>query len=119
MTKFSMILLSAPVACIGLTIPAAAAAKDEGERRTVIVRYDDLNLASVKGRDRLAMRVKSAVRTVCDSQRHFPVDLKERALSSKCENATMADAEVKLANLLNGDGTRLADRGRTIMVSAP
>ena len=31
----------------------------------------------------------------------------------------MADADVKLASLLNGDGTRLADRGQTIMVSAP
>ncbi len=119
MTKFSMILLSAPVACIGLTIPATASAQDEGERQTVIVRYDDLNLASVKGRDRLAMRVKSAVYAVCDSRPHHRPSLAERASSSKCENATMADADAKLASLLNGDGTRLADRGRTIMVSAP
>jgi hypothetical protein len=31
----------------------------------------------------------------------------------------MADADVKLAGLLNGDGTRLADRSQAIFVSAP
>lgn len=119
MTKFSMILLSAPAVCIGLAAPAVAAANDEGERRTVVVRYDDLNLASVEGRDRLSTRVKSAVRTVCNSRPNYRPTLTERASAAKCEDATMADADVKLAGLINGDGTRLADRGQTIMVSAP
>jgi UrcA family protein len=117
MTKFAMILLSAPVACIGLTVPAAA--KDDSERRTVVVRYDDLNLASVGGRDRLTTRVKSAVRAVCNTNPHYRQTLTERASAEKCEDATMADADVKLAGLINGDGTRLADRSQTIMVSAP
>ena len=119
MTKFSMILLSAPAACIGLAVPAVAAANDEGERRTVVVRYDDLNLASVEGRDRLATRVKSAVRTVCNVLPHYRPTLNERVSASKCENATMAEADVKLVGLINGDGTRLADSGRTIVVAAP
>lgn len=119
MTKFSMILLSAPVACIGLTLPAAAAANDDGERRTVVVRYDDLNLASVDGRSRLATRVKSAVSTVCNSRPNYRPTLTERASAAACEDVTMADADVKLADLINGGGTRLADRGRTIQVSAP
>ena len=117
MAKLSMILLSAPAMCIGLAVPAAA--EDDGERRTVVVRYDDLNLASVEGRDRLATRVKSAVRTVCNSRPHYRQSLTERATALECEGATMADAEVKLAGLINGDGTRLADRGRTIVVAAP
>lgn len=118
MAKFSLILLSAPIACIGLSVPALAA-DDDGERRTVVVRYDDLNLSSVDGRDRLNSRVKSAVRKVCDSRPNYRQTLHERALALECETVTMADADVKLASLLNGDATRLADRGRTITVSAP
>ncbi len=117
MAKLSLILLSAPIACIGLSVPAAA--EDEGERRTVVVRYNDLNLASVEGRDRLSSRVKTAVRTVCNSRPNYRLTLDERAHALNCEKLTMADAEVKLASLLNGDGTRLADSGQTIMVSAP
>jgi len=119
MAKFSLILLSAPLACVGLSIPTAAAAQDEGERRTVVVRYHDLNLASVEGRERLNSRVKSAVRKVCNSRPNYRQTLNEIAVAQNCEAATMADAGVKLADLLNGDGTRLADRGQTILVSAP
>lgn len=119
MAKLSLILLSAPLACIGLSVPAAAAADEDGERRTVVVRYNDLNMASVEGRDRLSSRVKVAVRTVCNSRPNYRLTLDERARALKCEKVTMADANVKLAGLLNGDGTRLADRGQTIMVSAP
>jgi len=119
MAKFSMILLSAPLACIGLAIPAVAAAKDDGERRTVVVRYHDLNLASVEGRERLNARVKSAARTVCNSRPHYRLTLNELAQAQDCEAATLADADVKLAGLFNGDGTRLAERGRTITVAAP
>lgn len=117
MAKLSLILLSAPIACIGLSVPAAA--EDDGERRTVVVRYNDLNLASVEGRDRLSSRVKVAVRTVCNSRPNYRMTLNDIAQAQTCEKATMADANVKLAGLLNGDGTRLADRGQTIMVSAP
>lgn len=117
MSKLSLILLTAPVACIGLTVPAAA--EDGGERRTVVVRYNDLNLASVEGRDRLNLRVKSAVRTVCNSRPNYRPTLTERARSQNCEKVAMADADVKLAGLLDGDGIRVADRGQTILVSAP
>ena len=117
MAKLSLILLSAPIACIGLSIPAAA--EDDIDRRTVVVRYNDLNLASVEGRERLNFRVKDAVRTVCNSRPHHRVSLNERAKSDHCEKVTMADADIKLASLLNGDRTRLADRNPTIRVSAP
>ncbi len=118
MAKLSLILLSAPVACVGLSVPAAAE-DDFGERRTVVVRYNDLNLASVEGRERLNARVKSAVRTVCNSRPQYRPSLQERAIAEACQAATMADADVKMANLLNGSSTRLADRSQTIFVSAP
>lgn len=118
MAKLSLILLTAPIACVGLSVPAFAA-DDEDTQRSVVVRYDDLNLTSVEGRDRLNARVKSAVRKVCDSRPNYRQTLHERALSLECETATLAQADVKLASLLNGDGTRLADRGKTITVAAP
>lgn len=118
MAKLSLILLSAPMACASFSVPAAAE-DDFGERQRVVVHYNDLNLASVEGRERLGARVRSAVRTVCNSRPNYRLTLQQRAYSQKCEQAAMADAEVKLAALFNGDGTKLADRGRMIFVSAP
>ncbi|MBU0825784.1 MAG: UrcA family protein [Alphaproteobacteria bacterium] len=117
MAKLSLILLSAPIACIGLSVPAAA--EDNSERRTVVVHYDDLNLASVRGHERLSSRVQYAVRTVCNSRPRYRVSLRERAKSLDCEKVTMADANEKLADMLNGNGAHMAHRGQTIMVSAP
>lgn len=117
MTKLSLILLAAPIAFVGLTVSAAA--EGNGERKTVIVRYHDLNLASVEGRERLNTRVRMAVQNVCGSRPLYRQALRERAATQSCERATLGDADVKLAALFNGDGTRLADRGGKIFVSAP
>lgn len=117
MAKFSFILLATPMAFAGLTVPAAA--EDNGERSSVTVRYHDLNLASVDGRDRLTTRVRSAVQSVCGSRVPYRQSLAERAVAQRCHNATMADADVKLAKLFNGDVARLADRGRIVIAAAP
>lgn len=117
MAKHSLILLAAPLAIVGFTVPAVAAHDDE--RATVIVSYDDLNLASVEGREGLTMRVKRAVQTVCGSRPGYRQTLNERASSQFCERATLNAAGVKLAALFKGDGTRLADRDGRIYVSAP
>ena len=116
MAKFSF-LLAAPVALAGFTVPAAA--EDESDKRTVIVRYDDLNLSSVKGRERLTIRVKNAVRLVCESRPHYRRSLRERVVSDRCEDTALADADVKLASLFSGDGARYAERGRILVVAAP
>lgn len=116
MAKFS-ILLAAPVALAGFSVPAAA--EDDGERHTVVVRYDDLNLSSADGRERLTTRVKYAVQKVCGIRVHSRQGLRERALANRCENSAMADADVKLASLFNGESARLADRGRIVVAAAP
>lgn len=118
MAKLSL-LLAAPVALVGFAVPAAAEGDGDGERRSVVVRYDDLNLSSVQGRERLNTRVKFAVQTVCGSRVHYRQTLRERAVTLQCEDSAMADADVKLAGLFNGDGTRLADRGRIVINAAP
>ena len=66
MANLSFILLAAPMALTGLSVPAAAS-DDDGESRTAIVRYGDLNLSTDEGRETLTSRVKFAVRQVCGS----------------------------------------------------
>lgn len=114
MAKLFLTLLAAPLALTSLSMPAAAQ-----ETTSVIVRYDDLNLASVAGRERLDTRIKYAIQTVCDTRPNFRPDLRQRAYSQKCAKTAARNADIKLASLLNGDGVALADRGGKIMVSAP
>lgn len=116
MAKFSF-LLAATVALAGFSVPAAA--ENEGERYTAVVRYDDLNLSSVDGRKRLATRVKVAVRKVCGTRLHNRQALRERAVANRCEDSAMADADVKLAGLFKGENASLADRGRIVVAAAP
>lgn len=117
MAKFSILMLAAPLAFAATAAPAAA---EEEEGRSVVVRYDDLNLASAQGRDRLNSRVKDAIETVCGSRPHYRQTLSERAIARKCEDTAKRDADVKLAALLGGNGGRLADSGNgRIVVAAP
>lgn len=113
MAKLSLILMAAPLALTGLSVPAAAQ-----EGKSAVVRYDDLNLSSTQGRERLEWRIASAIRNVCDSRPHYRQTLTERALSRECEVAAHRDTNVKLAGLLGGEGAALADRGQVI-VGAP
>ncbi|KTE03985.1 UrcA family protein [Sphingopyxis sp. H115] len=115
MAKFSFILIAAPLAAIGTIAPAAASAAGE-DKQSVTVRYDDLNLASERGRDRLTGRVKMAIRQVCDSNSRRT--LAERADTRRCEVQARREADTRLASLFNGSHARLADRG-PLVVSAP
>lgn len=117
MAKHILILLAAPITLFATSVAASAQGADES--RSVIVRYHDLNLASVEGRARLNTRVKSAVKTVCGSRHSYRRTLTERAKADHCEATALADADVKLAGLFNGNGARLADRGTIVVVAAP
>ncbi|HWV61434.1 MAG TPA: UrcA family protein [Sphingopyxis sp.] len=121
MAKFSLMLLAVPLAMAGFSLPAAAnpTVEDNGDRHTAIVRYDDLNLSSVEGRKRLTTRVKYAVRKVCGARPGDHKGLRERLSANRCQDTALADADVKLAALFNGDGARFADRGRIVILSAP
>jgi UrcA family protein len=119
MANLNFILLAAPMALTGLAVPAAAAVDEEGERRTTIVRYDDLNLATEDGRESLTTRVKYAEQKVCGSRPHYRQPLHERAIAIRCEKSALADAEIKLAELFNGNGARYAEAGRLVIAAAP
>lgn len=107
MSKLAIALLAAPLALVGAAAPAFAG----DDVRSVVVRYDDLNLTSASGRDRLTKRVKNAVETVCDSRPHYRPTLADRTRAAKCEAIAMRDANVKLAAVLDGSGTQYADKG--------
>ncbi|MBJ7501268.1 MAG: UrcA family protein [Sphingopyxis sp.] len=115
MAKFSFILLAAPLATAGVIAPAAASAPGD-EQQSVTIRYDDLNLSSESGRDRLTNRVKMAIRQVCNSNSRRT--LAERAETRRCEVQASRDADTQLASLFNGSNARLADRG-PLVVAAP
>jgi UrcA family protein len=111
MAKLTLILLAAPIALTSLSFPAAAQ-----EKKTVVVRYDDLNISSVSGRERLNTRVRMAVRDVCGTR--LAQGLRAEQKARYCEEVALKDADVKLAALFNGDGTALASRG-PVIVAAP
>ena len=111
MAKLTLILLAVPLALTSISVPAAAQ-----EKKSVVVRYDDLNLSSASGRDRLTTRVKMAVREVCDTR--LAQGLRAQQKARECANDTMKDTDVKLASLFNGAGTAVADRG-SVTVAAP
>ena len=112
MAKFPFILLAAPLAVAGSIAPAGASAPNE-EQQSVAVRYDDLNLSTDRGRDRLTGRVKIAIRQVCGS--YSRRTLAERIDTRRCEAEAGRDADTQLASLFNGNSPRLADRGGLVV----
>lgn len=118
MAKFPMIILAAPFALVGAAAPAAAtAAAAEEDQQSIVVRYDDLNLSTASGREKLTGRVDRAVRQVCNSRPHYRATLSERATASKCEVTAMGDANAKLASLFGAAGPRMADQGGMTVVA--
>lgn len=112
MAKFSLILLAAPLMVAGINAPAFA----ESETRSITISYDDLNLSSESGRERLTKRVKMAVKQVCGSANRLT--LRERAAQQACQANARRAADVQLASLFNGSSARLADQ-KPVVVAAP
>lgn len=111
MAKFSFIL-AVPLAITGIVTPAAASDQVD-DPQSVTVRYDDLNLSSQSGRDRLTTRVKTAIRQVCGS--YSRRTLAEHAETRRCQAEATRNTDTQLASLFNGTHARLADRGPLIV----
>jgi UrcA family protein len=112
MAKLSFLLLAASVTTAGLSVPAAA---EEDERPRAVVRYDDLNLASVAGRERLSTRVRTAVKRMCRTD--FRQTLQQRAGARMCKVHAMRSVEPQLAALLNGNGTAFAGKDGAVVTA--
>lgn len=85
-------LLCAATAALALTGPAMA------EQKNKEVKYEDLDLASDKGQQRLQTRIKYAVKSVCGSPR--AMTLAERLDMARCETDAMANAMPKAAQAI-------------------
>ncbi len=72
---------------LAISVPASA------EWKSKEVGYEDLDLSTPKGQDRLKTRVKQAVKMVCGSPR--AITLNERMDQNRCENEAIARAMPK------------------------
>lgn len=82
---FSLAVFAA--SALALSAPALA------EGKTKEVKYEDLDLSTVAGQERLMTRVKSAVKQVCGSPRAITIN--DRLNEKKCKEAAMASAMPK------------------------
>ena len=72
---------------LAISVPAFA------ESKSMEVGYEDLDLATPRGQDRLKTRVKQAVKQVCGSPR--AITLKERLDQNRCQSDAIARAMPK------------------------
>jgi UrcA family protein len=87
-------LLAMAVCALASTMPAAAAdnpfAKDEA-----VVRLNGLDLSTVEGQQRLAIRMDAAARAVC-GDRMASVHLATDARARECQEAVLADIRTEI-----------------------
>jgi UrcA family protein len=113
MAKIINIALAAAVLATGLAVPAMAG---DTEKVSVEVRYDDLNLTSASGRERLETRVRSAVRRICRVGVSKNLELIRAAQT--CATQAMVDADTKMASLIESKGVAYAERAERVTASA-
>lgn len=105
---FSFSILAA--SALAISTPAMA------DWKTKEVQYEDLDLATAKGQERLKTRVKQAVKQVCGSPR--AITLQERLDQNNCETAAIARAMPKAEQQIAAyaETRRLAARDGTAIV---
>ena len=87
MVSFKKIMLSSAGALLAVSAPAMADVK------TSEVQYQDLDLTSAAGQNRLATRIRSAVKSVCGNARVASLAEKQDVL--RCQRAAMESAMPK------------------------
>ena len=112
MSKLSLILIAA----LAGSAASPAFAQDGDERPTATVRYDDLNLWTAAGRERLDTRVRMAIRSMCAVDPR--PSLRQRAEGRECEAIAKRSVEPQVAALYNGSHARFASE-KPPVVAAP
>jgi UrcA family protein len=105
---FSLSMLAA--SALAISSPAMA------ERKTKEVRYEDLDLSTAKGQERLMTRIKQAVKQVCASPQ--PITLKERVDQASCKKDAIAHASPKAERAIAAylEHRRFASREDTAII---
>lgn len=108
MTRKLTLFAAAVATTLASAAPVLAQPDYVIETNQRIVRYDDLDLSSPRGRERLNTRVRMAVNSVCGvwSAR----SLSEKALVQRCRDKAMKDGEVKIAKAVREAAARYAAR---------
>lgn len=102
-----MILTLVCVAVLATAADAEPMVVMEGENRpTLRVAYEDLNLGSAKGRERLNKRVTAAVRTMCRDDNLDPLVME--MAEQRCYEASIREARAQVAQLLEARATGFA-----------
>jgi UrcA family protein len=84
------LLIGLTALAAALTANLASAAPAEGEVKTLVVRYSDLDLSQPKDAHRLYVRIQHAARLVCDN---FPTsDLARLAIYERCMKNAISNA---------------------------
>lgn len=83
-------LVASPIAAAA---PAMAQQDGMFERSSQIVRYDDLDLANARGRERLGTRLRQAANSACGVR--SARTLSERQAADQCRDQAMAKAADK------------------------
>lgn len=113
MLKTHLITIAAVLATATVASPAMA---QDDDRQSVTIRYDDLNLTSAAGRERLDTRVRVAIRKMCGTEVRAP--MRERVAAAECEAFAKRSIEPQLAALYNGSNARFASE-KPPVVAAP
>jgi UrcA family protein len=101
------------MAATGAAVPAMA--QDDDAPR-VMVRYGDLDLQTVDGREQLDTRIRRAIRSVC--RVNIRPSLEERGFERACEARARGSVEPQLAALFKGSSARFASE-KPPVVAAP
>lgn len=108
MTRKLTLFAAAVATTLASTAPVLAQPDSMLEPTTRVVRYDDLDLTSARGRERLDTRMRMAVNSACG---HWSArSLSEKAIVEKCRAAARAQGEVKVAEAIRNAAARYAAR---------
>lgn len=113
MLKPTLMLMIAITATGGASTTAMA---QEGETPQIMVHYNDLDLTTTSGRERLDLRVRTAIRSMCKVGERQP--LRQRAMVQECVAQAHRSVEPQLASLLGGSSARFASE-KPPVVAAP
>jgi len=111
--KPTLMLMIAMTATGGASATAMA---QEGDTPQILVHYNDLDLTTTSGRERLDLRVRNAIRSMCKISERQP--LRQRAMAQECVAQAHRSVEPQLAALLNGSSARFASE-KPPVVAAP
>ena len=96
--RYPAILAAAALAATAFAVPAAA--------ETVEVKYDDLDLSTRAGQDKLERRIESAARSACGMSDIRTGRLTPSTAQRQCFQQTKASVHEQVAETIARDGSR-------------